>query len=325
MLLQRMSDGWSVVTPAKVNLHLEVLGRRKDGYHDLDTILVAIDRTDRLSVSRSESSAIRLRVEVPGGGRFPAHWEVPSDASNLAVRALELLRAEWGVSEGLEVVLEKSIPAQAGLGGGSSDAAAALVAGMLALRGAIDWPLAHRLAASLGSDINFFLTAPAGRLWAARAIGRGEVLEPIASARELEFLVFQPEQTCSTREVFALVSHSHAKVPSEAWKEWLEGGSDASRMPQCLNRLEMALAEKMAWVQSVQRAIEALSKEATWLGHSMTGSGAAFFIVDWDRSKLQRLQQRLSERLPVDSWLASSWTAPPVEQQLADLRGGGDA
>jgi 4-diphosphocytidyl-2C-methyl-D-erythritol kinase len=81
----------------------------------------------------------------------------------------------------------------------------------------------------------------------------------------------------------------------------------------------------MAWVQSVQRAIEALSKEATWLGHSMTGSGAAFFIVDWDRSKLQRLQQRLSERLPVDSWLASSWTAPPVEQQLVDLRGGGDA
>ncbi|MFN5466609.1 MAG: 4-(cytidine 5'-diphospho)-2-C-methyl-D-erythritol kinase [Pirellulaceae bacterium] len=324
MLLQRMTDGWSIATPAKVNLHLEVLGRRDDGYHDLDTILVAIDRTDRLTVRRSEAEAIGLRVEVPQGGRFPAHWKVPADATNLVVRALECLRAEWGVTEGLDVVLEKSIPAQAGLGGGSSDAAAALVAGMLVLRGAVDWPLAHRLAASLGSDINFFLTAPAGRLWAARAVGRGEVLEPIASARELEFLVFQPEQTCSTREVFALVGHSHAKVSSDAWKEWLEVPSDARRMPRCFNRLEMELAGKIPWVQGVQRAVEELAGEEEWLGNSMSGSGAAFFIVDWDRSKLQRLQQRLMERLQVDSWLASSWTAPSVEHQLRELRSGGE-
>lgn len=323
MLLQRTGDGWSVTTPAKVNLHLEVLGRREDGYHELDTILVAIDRTDRLLVRRLESTEIRFRVKVPEIGRFPAHWNVPSDASNLVVRALERLRAEWGVSEGLEVVLEKSIPAQAGLGGGSSDAAAALVAGMLALRGAVDWPLAHQLAASLGSDINFFLTGPAGRLWAARAIGRGEVLEPIASGRELQFLVFQPEQTCSTREVFALVTHSHGKVSSAACKEWLEGSGDSSRMPMCVNRLELALAEKVPWVQGVRRVLEELSRESTWLGHSMTGSGAAFFIVDWDRPKLQRLQQRLGELLRVDSWLAASWTAPSVEQQLMDLKGNG--
>jgi 4-diphosphocytidyl-2-C-methyl-D-erythritol kinase len=325
MRLQRTSDGWSIATPAKVNLHLEVLGRRDDGYHDLDTILVAIDRTDRLTVRRSETSTIRLSVEVPEGARFPAHWKIPADASNLVVRALKLLRAEWGVSEGLDVMLEKSIPAQAGLGGGSSDAAAALVAGMLELRGTIDWPLAHRLAASLGSDINFFLMAPAGRLWVARAVGRGEALEPIASGRDLEFLVFQPEQTCSTRDVFALVGHSHAKVSSAACKQWLEGSSDGMRMPRCVNRLEMALAGKLEWVQRIHRAVEELSREATWLGHSMTGSGAAFFIVDWDRSKLQNLQQRLGTCLDVDSWLASSWTAPSVEQQLRELRDRGEA
>jgi 4-diphosphocytidyl-2-C-methyl-D-erythritol kinase len=262
---------------------------------------------------------------VTARGRFPGHWNIPSDASNLVVRALEKLREVWGGTEGLDVVLEKSIPAQAGLGGGSSDAAAALVAGMLELRGRIDLPLAHRLAASLGSDINFFLTAPAGRLWAARATGRGELLEPIASDKELQFLVFQPEQTCSTREVFSLVSHAHAKVSSAACKQWLEGSSDASRMPTCVNRLEIALAGKAAWVQAIHRAVESLSTEATWLGHSMTGSGAAFFIVDRDRSKLQWLQQRLGERLQVDSWIASSWTAPSAERQLRDLRDPGEA
>ena len=128
--------GWRCVVPSKINLFLEVLGRREDGYHDLDTLMHAIDLTDVLEIYPTDSSSITLSVDVSQALAIPGDsstsgldsqdraFQIPSDSSNLVVRALEKLRARLEIphhrNQGASVVLRKRIPAQAGLGGGSA-------------------------------------------------------------------------------------------------------------------------------------------------------------------------------------------------------------
>lgn len=192
-----------VRSPAKINLGLAVLGRRADGYHELDTTLLALDRYDQVELRRVPGEAVRLTL-----AGTEASQDVPADASNLAVRGalpvLELARARGRLAPGetVELRLEKSIPSRAGLGGGSSNAAAACF-GAARLLG-ID-PGEESLVASLarvGSDCPFFLAARASGL--ARCTGRGERVEPLALPEsERAFVVLTPDVTCSTPEVFA--------------------------------------------------------------------------------------------------------------------------
>lgn len=165
--------GWvRVAAPAKLNLVLDVHGRRADGYHEIETLLVAIDLVDTVSVRVAPrgpgDEALRLTVGGPA-----ASADVPRDASNLVLRALSTLAARDGVA--LEVELEKRVPSGAGLGGGSSDAAAALLAARLALGLERDAEGDTRWLLELGSDAPFF--AAAESTGAALARGRGEVLE----------------------------------------------------------------------------------------------------------------------------------------------------
>lgn len=157
-----MSPSFTATAPAKINLTLEVLGERPDGCHEIVSILQTIDLCDTLTV---ESSS-HLRLTAPG---------LDCDESdNLVLKAADLLRAATGCSLGAEILLEKRIPAAAGLGGGSSDAATTLVAlNQLWELGLGSEALAD-LAARLGSDVPFFL---GGATSLAR--GRGERLEPL--------------------------------------------------------------------------------------------------------------------------------------------------
>src|SRR5262249_5933422 len=147
MLLRR--DGAAVVvqTPAKVNLFLEVLRRRPDGYHELATLMIAVGLFDSLELRESTSREVRLECDLPGLSAGP---------DNLVVRAAELIRSRHGVSSGLEARLSKRIPLQAGLAGGSSDAAATLL-GLNALwRLGLSAEQLGSLGAELGSDVTFF-------------------------------------------------------------------------------------------------------------------------------------------------------------------------
>jgi 4-diphosphocytidyl-2-C-methyl-D-erythritol kinase len=149
--------------PAKVNLGLHIVRRRPDGYHDLETVFLRIPWADELSVRPDDGLAMTCSD--------PA---LPTDEGNLCLRAAQLLAASCGVQSGAALHLEKRIPYGAGLGGGSSDAAATLR--LLAEHWGLAVPEAtlHALAARLGSDVPFFLGAPA-----AFASGRGERLEPL--------------------------------------------------------------------------------------------------------------------------------------------------
>lgn len=152
------------LSPCKVNLVLNVLGRRPDGFHELETVMHPIPWTDRLELARGGSS-IELSCNRP---------DLPTDTTNLVVRAALAFRDAAHVADGVRIRLEKRIPLAAGLGGGSSNAATTLL-GLNDLFGRpLDPARIQDLAAALGSDVPFFLHATP-----ALATGRGEKIEPL--------------------------------------------------------------------------------------------------------------------------------------------------
>lgn len=164
----------AVRSPAKINLGLDVLGRRADGYHEVRTLLQLVDLMDTVEI---EPTADGVRLTSTG-------WPVPGGDENLAARAAALLLEEVGASAGVVIRLEKRIPVAAGLGGGSSNAAAVLW-GTNALLG-LGLPLERlrALAARLGSDVPFFLNGGT-----ALARGRGEILEAASLPRPLWVII----------------------------------------------------------------------------------------------------------------------------------------
>lgn len=162
--------------PAKVNLTFEALGRRADGYHEVRTVLHAISLADEIAFAPADE--LSLAVEPPEEGAFSSAAAAPAGDDNLVLRAARLLRREAGVKAGAAVRLRKRIPVAAGLGGGSSDAAATL-RGLRRLWGLdLDADALRELAAQLGSDVPFFVTGGA-----ALAEGRGERLTPLPHAQ----------------------------------------------------------------------------------------------------------------------------------------------
>ncbi len=179
----------AVRCPAKVNLHLEVLGRRPDGYHELRTVFAAVGVWDELTLQDAPGGSLALVVEPPGA--------VPVGEDNLVIRAARALTERLGGTHGARILLKKRIPVAGGLGGGSSDAAAALV-GLSRLWGC---PQSSEelapLAARLGADVPFFLTG--GVAWGA---GRGSDLTPLPDLPPWWFLLLPGVEPVPTAVVY---------------------------------------------------------------------------------------------------------------------------
>ena len=191
MRFRSIAGGVEVLAPAKLNLFLEVLGRRPDGYHEIETVMVAISLCDTLTFRDDPSGAIRLRCSDPA---------LPVGADNLVIKAADRLREATGCRRGAEIDLTKVIPAQAGLAGGSSDAAATLAA----LDRLWDLRLAPErldaLAAEVGSDVPFFNHVPA-----AVCRGRGERVEPVSLMQTYNFVLVCPPVGVSTADAYRRV------------------------------------------------------------------------------------------------------------------------
>src|SRR5262245_47408599 len=165
MLIHRSGDAVLVRAPAKVNLFLEVLGKRADGYHDLESLMVAVSLYDSLEFRPAPNGNVRLWCNQP---------TLSSGPDNLVCRAADLLTRHVGYEGGASIHLWKRIPLTAGLAGGSTDAAATLV-GLNRLWGlGLKWTDLARLGAELGSDVPFFFSTPAA--WCE---GRGEIVTPL--------------------------------------------------------------------------------------------------------------------------------------------------
>jgi 4-diphosphocytidyl-2-C-methyl-D-erythritol kinase len=198
--------------PAKVNLYLRVLGRRADGFHELVTVLHALDLCDTLELSLRPRSAgaaagapdVRLVLEA-------APPEVPAGEQNLAVRAATAVLDRAGAAGelGLDIRLWKRIPAGGGLAGGSSDAAAVLRGTNQLLGAPLDDATLRALAAGLGSDVTFFLSGGT-----ALCTGRGEIVEPLQPPAPFEATLLLPAFGTSTAAVYAAWASTSRPQPA---------------------------------------------------------------------------------------------------------------
>lgn len=281
----------SLAAPAKVNLFLRVLDRRSDGYHELETLFQAVSLTDELSVTltAADVSHIRLQVEGPDLG--------PVD-SNLAYRAASRFAEETGLTAVIDLTLLKYIPAGAGLGGGSSDAAAVLRC-LAELTETDDAQLLLRIGSELGSDVPFFLSKSPTAL----GRGRGELLTELPSLAETHLVLALPPVHVSTGEAFGALDAARTPLPSASeGAEVLRnqpmpdvGGLELARVLKDLARNDFESVVTPAHPQ-IGESIEGLRSAGASLA-LLSGSGAASFGVFPSERAAEQAARDLEERL----------------------------
>ncbi len=288
--------------PAKLNLFLELLGRRDDGFHEVETLMVPIRLADSVtflptrSMERNLPADVRLDVRLCDPIRSSLqNTPIPTGAENLVVRALELLRQRSGCELGANVELVKRVPAAAGLGGGSSDAAAALRLANLGWQ--LHWTndrLAE-VAAEIGSDIPFFL-------YGGPAIcrGRGERVEQLPATPPVYFVVVKPPVGLDTGEVYrayaAMMEHVEGRTATIGRHADLMNsligcrGGNLGRWMR--NRLQNAASSLSPWVDRLRMVFDQLD----FVGHQLSGSGSAYFGVCRHARHARRLATILRTR-----------------------------
>ena len=266
----------SITIPAysKVNLCLDILGQRADGYHELRTIFQSISLHDTLTLETTKDRRIDLSIV----GNSALAGEPGKD--NLVYRALDELRRELGIRQGVRAVLTKRIPTGAGLGGGSSDAAAALI-GLLRLTGKrIEASRLMEIATRLGADVPFFL-----RGGSALGIGRGNEIYPLPEVSRSSVLVVSPAGLAvPTRDAYQWLAETLTK-PSDPTKLfrfcalcWSPQGGALS------NDFEAAVFPRYPRLGEIKR--ELLRQGAA--GASLAGSGSAVFGIYRNPAKARR-------------------------------------
>jgi 4-diphosphocytidyl-2-C-methyl-D-erythritol kinase len=281
-----------VSAAAKVNLALEVLSRRPDGYHEIATVMQTVDLSDRLWLEDAE--ALEIKTSAPG---------VPADERNLAHRAAAALRDAAGLTRGARITLDKRIPIAAGLGGGSTDAAATLV-GLNRLWG-LRWP-AERLgeiAVSLGMDVPFFL-----RGGAAVGTGRGERLTPLGGAA-LALVLVNPRFAVSTADMYGRVTpamYSDGARTRDA-ADALESRRAGRVAASLYNGLEGAARAAYPQIGQMQAALLA----AGALGAAMSGSGPTVFGVARSWEQARQIRARVA-RGSWECWAVRTLRGPAI-------------
>jgi 4-diphosphocytidyl-2-C-methyl-D-erythritol kinase len=265
------ADGLVVAAPAKLNLFLEILGKRPDGYHDVESLLVAVDLFDTLEFRVGSPGEIALTCESPGLSTGP---------DNLVIKAAKLLRDHVQRPDlGATIRLTKRIPTQAGLGGGSADAAVALL-GLNRI-----WKLAQTreelaaMAASLGSDVAFFLAPPAA--WCE---GRGERVTPETIGRPLDFVLVCPPVGLATADVYRRLEVPRTPIGGEALRKAVRSGDPEAIGRALFNRLEQPAFALAPAVEEVRGRLAGLGAA----GALVSGSGSAAFAVCRSRDEAVR-------------------------------------
>ncbi len=267
---------------AKINWTLDILGRRADGYHQMDMLLSAVELADTLCLEPADE----LTLSIAGGGGLAA------DDDNLVCKAARALRPYTRGNPGARMRLEKRIPMGAGMGGGSADAAAAL-AGLNQIWGLrLPMDALLEIALTLGADVPFVLQ---GGL--ARVGGVGERLAPLAPAPTYDLVIVQPCEGLSTRDVFAgydaLPPQKHPDTDA-AQRALLTG--DRALLAASVGNVLTAVSQSKR--PAIGEAIEALLAEGAQLAQ-MTGSGSAVYGLFADPSAASGACAALARRWPV--------------------------
>lgn len=270
---KKMPRVLKVSSYAKLNLYLEILDKRPDGYHNLRTVFERISLSDTLTLKEIDNPEIRIISDSK---------DIPCDSRNLAYKAAEILKEDLGIKNGVEIRLKKIIPVGAGLGGGSSNAASVLLGLNRLWRLGLSRGRLLGYAAKLGSDVSFFIY----NCSYAFGVSRGEKIRPLKSwKKRLWHVLVVPKINVPTKEIYQELDKDFAgarglKADKRAFN--LKVGTDPSVCPNInamlFNRLEEAAFRLYPQVSKVK---EVLFKEAGLGSALMSGSGSAVFgLVD---------------------------------------------
>jgi len=263
--------------PAKINLMLDVLRKRPDGFHEVEMIMTMVDLADRLELSEMPRDSIIISSQA---------GYIPLDEKNLAFQAARLIKDRYDVKTGVHIHLDKRIPVAAGLAGGSSDAAATL-RGLNRLWG-LNIPAQEllELGAELGSDVPFCITGGT-----ALATGRGEKLTPIGSPPQCWVILAKPPINVSTAEVYGRLRSNNIAVhpSSRLMRKAIEEGSFQDVCDKLGNVLEEVTLKLHPEVQQLKEAMIKLGAD----GVLMSGSGPTVFGLVSKQSKVARIYNGL--------------------------------
>jgi 4-diphosphocytidyl-2-C-methyl-D-erythritol kinase len=299
---------YSLIAPAKINLYLEILGDRPDGYHELVMILQSIALADQIDIRANGTSQIRVHCD---------HQQVPSDQTNLAYRAAALMAEHFpdvfNKFGGMEISIQKNIPVGAGLAGGSTDGAAVLVGIDLMWQLGLTQSELQELAAKLGSDMPFCISGGT-----AIATGRGEKLSPLPDLDNL-YLVLAKYRSLSVSTPWAYQTYrktfSNTYVSDdnslEGRRNRVHSGpivtaisqQDVKAIGKLLhNDLEKIVLPEYTTVAQLRATLQELSP----LGAMMSGSGPTVFALAESQTQAQHIQTTLHTTIPdpdLDSWI----------------------
>ncbi len=278
-----------LLSPAKVNLFLRVLRKRPDGYHELQSILQPVSLFDEISLSVESGKGSSLSCS----GR-----EMPSGRDNLAVAASHLYLEEAGIQKKVSIAIKKNIPLGAGLGGGSSNAAAVLVGLNRVLRKFTDRDLL-RMAASLGADVPFFVRSTSSFIE-----GVGERVEVLSDFPLLHYVILFPGESLSTREVYESWEPPEPppeKVDPVSLAERFRGGDFPLE-----NSLEAAVFRVFPEILSLKEIFQSLGARFVLV----SGSGSSVFSVFREQHEAEEVYEYLGTSSEFDVFLAqgiSGW------------------
>ncbi|MEK6564326.1 MAG: 4-(cytidine 5'-diphospho)-2-C-methyl-D-erythritol kinase [Candidatus Omnitrophota bacterium] len=285
--IQKIPGGVRVLSYAKLNLYLEILDKRPDGYHNLETIFERVSLADEIVIKRAPGNSIRIETDS---------LDIPKGAGNLAYQAAELLKKNFGILAGLVIKIRKRIPVGAGLGGGSSNAASTLLGLNYLWNLGLSAKELKEYASRLGSDVAFFIynyPLAIGR-------GRGERITPWnGSKKKLWHVIAVPELNVSTALIYRDLDESRQQTKNKKSfgslriKNLKTNGTSSLRAKDILfNRLEEVTFRRYPQVGRLKRNLEARGL----INALMSGSGSAVFGMVGSRKgglKIAKILKRL--------------------------------
>ena len=268
-----------VIAPAKINLSLRVLGRRSDGFHEIETFIAPISLCDEIKIEqRSGKQEIAFRCHDPS---------VPKGEDNIVVRAANAFFEETKITSGVSIALKKTIPHGAGLGGGSSDAASTLLALNELFETNLPREALAKMAEMIGSDVPFFIFQSA-----AVCKGRGDLVTPTRLREQLSVLLLKPEFGVPTHWAYSRWRDSR-EIPGVSY------GAQQFTQQSFVNDLERPVFEKFVFLARLKMW---LLKQPVVGAALMSGSGSTVFAVLRDRADAEYLARRAKLAVDPELW-----------------------
>ena len=273
-----MSDHIELFAPAKINLTLEVKGRREDGFHEIESLMAPISLFDRIEIAHQGDEEIALACDDP---------TLPCGDDNLVVKAAKLFCDSFGFVPKLRITLSKRIPHGAGLGGGSSDAASVLLGLNELFETDLSRSVLADLAAELGSDVPFFIYQSAAMIR-----GRGERVEPVSFPHRLPLLLVKPPFGVPTPWAYSRWRDSRP-IPGILYqRQELPWGAVVNNLERPVFEKHLFLAQLKVWLLDQPEVSGAL----------MSGSGATVFAVLREKEQGYLLGDRIAEEFGTELW-----------------------